>query len=59
MEGGRHRKHHGWRPGGWGVEIKLETCRLGIGDNTGDLAARECRQHWRLRGWGLEMTPET
>ena len=48
-----------WRLGAWGLELKLETWRLGSGDDVGDLAAGEWRRRWRLGAWGVETTLET
>ena len=33
--------------------------RLGSGDNSGNLTAREGRRRWRLSGWGLETMLDT
>ena len=39
--------------------MKLETWRLGSGEDVGDSVAGEWRQRWRRGGWGLERTLES
>ena len=39
--------------------MTVETKQLGIGDDSGVLAAGKWRRHWKYRGWGLETTLET
>ena len=38
--------------------MKLETKRLGTGDDVGDEASGDWRQRWRLSGWGVETMLE-
>ena len=47
-----------WRIGSWGVETKLETYRMGSGDDIKDLATGEWRR-LRNSGWGVETMLET
>ena len=39
--------------------MRLETKRLGTGDDVGDLAAGEWGRHCRLSCWRMETTLET
>ena len=44
---------------GWGFEMALETWPSGNGDDSGDLAAGDWRQQWRLGQGKMYTTVET
>ena len=43
-----------WRLSSRGLETAAEIEHLGIGGNTGDLAAGQKRRQWRLSNWLVE-----